>query len=681
MSRTKITATLLLLQLLLLTLSALPALRAQTEKISLNGEWQFGLDPVGIGEEQAWFTPGFVTEQWDKVTVPHCFSVDPRYRYFTGDTWYFKTFTAKPQTPGTRTYLHFDAVFYHATIWLNGKRLGEHEGGYTPFELDATGQLATTGARKNTLVIRVNNAWSTRTIPGAKTAVAYQNTAHGQQFPWINYGGITRPVSLLVRPEVYIDKLKIEATPDLATGTAEVLVRAFVKNQSADTTRTANDVTLNLYRDGRKLPVTAKISGNPAGPQSEGVFQLHATLPKELVALWGFDSPVLYDAEVTAGKDVSKIPFGIRRVEVRGTKILLNGEALSLGGCNRPLDYPGHGSMDPESVLEQDMRLIKSGSMELSRISHYPVSTGMLDWADRHGILMIGEAGNWQMTPAQMSDPVLRKKFQSQMREMVERDWNHPSLIAWSLGNEYQSQTEAGQAWTRDMYAFVKSVDASRLITFASYIVQRPQIKKPEDEASRYVDFISTNIYGDHLKALKKIHALHPGKPIYVSEFGLRADRVKNEHDRVKYLKRAMADFRQCDFVVGASVWTFNDYQSSFPGTNPNGYRPYGLVAPDRTPRAMYYAWQEEFAPAVVTVKQVSAGVVEATVTARTSLPSYTLRNYRLKAGGNVFDIPILKPGESKTFTITFAATAGNPVVELVKPGGFTILKTECSVQ
>ncbi len=94
-----------------------------------------------------------------------------------------------------------------------------------------------------------------------------------------------------------------------------------------------------------------------------------------------------------------------------------------------------------QAVLEKDLLLLREGNMDFSRISHYPVSEAMLDWADKHGMLIIAEAGNWQMAPQQMADPLMRAKFQSQMREMMERDWNHPCIVAYSLGNEFQSQT------------------------------------------------------------------------------------------------------------------------------------------------------------------------------------------------------------------------------------------------
>ena len=660
-----------LLKFLVLLFCLGGALQAQTTKTSLNGEWLFALDPVDAGVTQEWFKPGLPTDKWDKVAVPHCYSTDPRYHYHTGTAWYLRKLTPPSPTKDGRAFIRFDAVFYQATVWLNGQLVGTHEGGYTPFEFDVTGLLAD----ENLLAVRVNNAWSTATIPGAKTKVAYQSLNYGQLYPWMNYGGITRPVTLITRPALYVDKVKIETLPDLTAKTARLDIRVYVQNRSSQPWN-ARDLGLTLHRSGKKVPATVKVTGPELAPQSDALIQIQADLAKEDVALWSFDSPALYEAEITAGADISRITFGIRTVEVRGTKLLLNGEALSLGGCNRPLDSPGNGSTDPQAVLEKDLRMIKSAGMELSRISHYPVSTELLDWADRNGLLIISEAGNWQLTPAQMSDPAMRANYQKQAREMMERDWNHPSVIAYSLGNEYQSQTDEGKAWTRDMYAFTKSVDASRLVTFATNIVMRDSIKKPEDEASQYVDFISANIYGGHLSSLKKIHALYPDKPVYISEFGQRADQVKSEEERVAYLRQAMAEFRQCDFLVGASIWTFNDYESSFPGSNANGYRPWGLVEPNRSPRAMYDTWQTEFSPALVTVQPVAAGQFEVSITVRKDFPSYTLRNYKLKAGTHVFDIPVLAPGETAKFTIIPAPSAEERSVELSKPGGFVILKT-----
>ena len=104
------------------------ALYAQPKRTALHGEWTFGLDPVNVGVEQEWFQATFPSERWDKVTVPHCYSIDPRYHYYTGTAWYFKRFSEIAVPEGSRVFIRFEAVFYKAHVWLNGKAVGEHEG-------------------------------------------------------------------------------------------------------------------------------------------------------------------------------------------------------------------------------------------------------------------------------------------------------------------------------------------------------------------------------------------------------------------------------------------------------------------------------------------------------------------------------------------------------------------------
>jgi beta-glucuronidase len=399
-------------------------------------------------------------------------------------------------------------------------------------------------------------------------------------------------------------------------------------------------------------------------------------LPAAEVKLWGQDDPQLYEAEVIAGADTTRKRFGIRKLEIQGTKILLNGEPIHMGGCNRPLDYPGYGSLDPDSILNKDLSLMKSGGMELSRISHYPVSESLLNWADAHGLLIIAESGNWQMTDRQMASPLMRAKYESQTKEMIERDWNHPCIIAYSLGNEFQSQTPEGKAWVKDMSAFVKTLDNTRFITFASFNVWRDYVKKREDEASQYVDFISANVYGNHLKCLQHIHGIYPDKPVYISEFGMRLTENKKEADVIAYFQKAMEAFRQCDYLVGASVWTFNDYMSRYPGTDANGYRAWGLVTPQRALRSVYTMWQEEFAPATIALVKRDNGQATFRVMARVDFPSYTLRNYQLRCEGKSIALRTLRPGEAAEVTVPLLSNDNNRkiTISLVKPGGYTIL-------
>lgn len=642
-------------------------LTAQRSSNDLNGTWTFAMDPLKVGETNQWFDTSFHADKFDKVNVPHCFSIDQRYAFYTGTAWYFRKF--KVTVPkGQHVWLKFDAVFYKAKVWINGKRVAYHEGGYTPFETDITSFLN----EDNILAVQVNNEWDTTTIPGAKTSVAYEPSNASQVYPWINYGGITRPVQLLIKPAVDLSNAKITADPDLKKGSATVQINALVRNGAAEKITTQVGAIVYQEKNVRtRLQFKPKQVTVAAGETA--IVTLTATLPAKQVNLWSQDAPELYGAEISCGKDTLKSRFGIRKVEVRGTSLLLNGVPIKMAGCNRPLDYPGFGSMDPMAVLEKDMLLLKRGSMELSRISHYPVSADLLNKADELGLLIITEAGNWQMTPKQMSDTMMRRKYRSQMQEMIEYDWNHPSVIAYSLGNEFQSQTEEGRSWVRDMRTFVRNIDATRLITFASFRAQSSLVKKPEEEASQYVDFISTNIYGNHLKALQHIHELYPDKPVYISEFGWRADQVASEDERIVLFKKAMADFRQCSYIIGASVWTFNDYLSRFPGSAADGSRPWGLVTLDRKERPLYKVWQEEMSPAVIAMTGKEGNTATIRLTVRTDFPGYPLNAYSLLCNGENFPVKYLKPGEFQEWTIDLKE--GKAIMALMKPGGYTILE------
>jgi beta-glucuronidase len=180
------------------------------------------------------------------------------------------------------------------------------------------------------------------------------------------------------------------------------------------------------------------------------------------------------------------------------------------------------------------------------------------------------------------------------------------------------------------------------------------------------VDFISTNIYENHLERLRRIHTIYPDKPVYVSEFGIRTDAVASEEERVRYLRKAVADFRACgDFLMGASVWTFNDYESIFPGSNANGYRPWGLVSPEREIREMYRAWQDELAPATAALEKLPAGQTRITLEARADFPRRTLRDCRLIVGDRAYPLPTLAPGASTAVAVELPADSKAPSLHL----------------
>ena len=641
------------------------------DAIPLHGEWRFALDPVDAGERGNWYSTDASLNRWDKVTVPHCFSVDPRYQFYTGTAWYRRTFPFQ-STAGKRVILHFDAAYYETTVWINNRKVGTHEGGYTPFQFDITDYLKTDANGVNTLAVSVNNnTWKTTTIPGAK------DNNLPESFPgWVNYGGLIRPVYLTVEPEVYVENNKIEATPDLAKGTATLKIKTRIRNagKQAVTPR----LSFRVEQNGKPLALTWKQQTGSVAPNQTTVLEAETVLKAADVKLWSLDQPTLYDVHVMAGSDTVRAHFGIRSVVVRNAQLLLNGQPIKVAGGNRVVDYAGLGSLEPDWVVEKDMRLMKEAGMELQRLTHYTPSETVYDWADRNGMLIISEAGNWQLTPRQMDNDTMRTKFRQQFREMAERDWNHPSIIAYSVGNEYLSEQPAGQRWTKDMIQYARELDPTRLYTFAS---MRLNIlpKKPEDEATQYCDFVSTNTYGNHTNVLKHIHALYPDKPIFISEYGTRADGKDGEAGQVTHIEKFLTDIRQLPYVIGASWWSFNDYLSRHDGTNPDGTRPWGLVRGDRSKRLLYKVHQTGMAP--VTVEKVSwipgsAGVHTVTlrVTARPDFPAYALKKYQLKADKTTLTIPDLQPGQSANLTVPVRGFDKTLTVDIIKPTGFSIL-------
>ena len=644
--------------------------------VPLHGEWRFALDPVDAGERGNWYREDASLNRWEKVTVPHCFSVDPRFQFYTGTAWYRRTFPFQA-TAGKRVILHVDAAYYETTVWINNQKVGTHEGGYTPFHFDITDYLKTGSGALNAIAISVNNnTWKTTTIPGAK------DNNLPESFPgWLNYGGLIRPVYLTIEPVAYIENTKIEAMPDLAKGTATLKIKTRIRNtsQQAVTPRLSFRVTQNR----KPITVTWKLPNQSVAANQTAVLEAETVVKAADVLLWNIDQPTLYDLQVIAAADTVQTHFGIRKVEVRNAQLLLNGQPIRVAGGNRVVDYTGLGSLEPDWLVEKDMRLMKEAGMELHRLTHYTPSETVYDWADRNGMLIISEAGNWQLTPRQMDNDTMRTKFRQQFREMAERDWNHPSVIAYSVGNEYLSEQPAGQRWTKDMIAYARELDPTRLYTFASMrlniLPKKPDAARPEDEASQYCDFISTNTYGNHANVLKHIHALYPDKPIFISEYGTRADGKEGEPGQITHLDKFLGDIRQLPYVIGASWWSYNDYLSRHDGTNPDGTRPWGLVRGDRSKRLLYKAHQTGMAP--VTVEKVSwvtgsEGVHAVTlrVTARPDFPAYTLKKYQLKTDKTLLTIPDLLPGQSANLIVPVRGFDKTLTVEVIKPTGFSIL-------
>jgi len=637
---------------------------AWCQVVSLNGKWSFGLDPMGVGEQSGWHKPWELSKDksvllptsWDQVTVPHCWNVDVRYN-FTGKAWYRKGFELPKNIANKLVLLKFEAVFYKCRIFLNGELVGMHEGGYTPFAIDVSHKANFSGV--NFLSVEVDNSWNYLTVPGARLG----NQPNDQLYPWYEYGGITRDVAVEVVPKVRVAKQKIETAPDLQKGGSKVKIISWIANKTwRDTTLVVQpSIAYRTSANGSKpiLPITAARTITIKAWSEQKIVQ-DIFLNAASTRLWDFDNPNLYDVTTSllANKDTLhsySAYFGIREFKQVGTKLLLNGQPIRVAGANRQVDHPVHGATEPASLAQLDMGLQRNGNMVMSRLCHTPTSKHFFKWADENGYLLIPEIPNWGVSPVLMNNEHLRATFYAQMKEMVEAYWNSPSVIAWSVGNEYPSWTPEGDEWTRVQIEKYKNLDSTRLCTFASLGgAASPQNLLPPYDSYRHCDFLCTNIYTnpkEFEKLLQNIHQKYPDKPVYVSEFGMRSDWVKNEQERIDNLKDVIAVLKQNPYVVGCSYWSFNDYLSRFAFTKANGYREWGIVDPQRKPRALYKAFQTELSPVLVTQNKH-----QITIQAKADFPSYTLINYQLvvtNAGvTKVFPLKRLSPGELQQVTV-----------------------------
>lgn len=599
---------------------------AGSANVPLDGVWRFATDPGGTGEAAGWAQPGFDDSGWATLRVPGNWDVHDAWAGYRGWGWHRRTVAAPAVTAGQVVRLRFEAVYHRARVWFNGTYLGEHSGGYTPFEFDVTSRLQAT----NTVVVAASNTYSI-----------------GAWWPW---GGISRSVSLTVDAAVRVERQHVIATPDLSSGAGSVVNWVTVSNAGA----TARTVTVRSAYPWGAPAVTVTV---PARGTAEA--RLDSAVPAGGYELWGLDRPTLYtcDTTVTDGATVLHAKadrFGFRKVEVRGTAIHLNGEPIRLNGYNRVGDDRVAGATEPTYLVRRDLDRMKAAGAGLMRIHHVPQTPELLDYADEIGMLLIEEIPVWgsgaNLDPA---DETTR----AELRDMVRRDYNHPSIIAWSVANEIRGTSEEGRVFVREMIAYIKStLDSTRLCTYVSNSFGGAATAGAE--ALQYTDFACINMYGSFASGADHVHGLYPDKPIFISEYSSDSFTFptgREDPDFRTTSDAAATVFPVRPWIVGSSHWTFNDYRSNYGGSSPNQVRGWGIQNVWGQRKRAYA--QLQATNAVVRGLGVTAatGLSLLTVQPRTDAPARVLRGHRLAwqvtdAQGAVLDgrivpLPDIAPG------------------------------------
>ena len=502
----------------------------------------------------------------------------PQLFNYEGVLWYERDFEAQPKQR-TRTFLHIGAANYRSHVWVNQKRVCDHEGGYTPFDCEVTAILH---PGSNFVVIAVD---ATRLVDGIPSV----------GIDWFNYGGLTRDVSLVTVPSAFIDDYDVH----LAHGSkfdpdnTELTGYVHVLDAPAGTA-----VTIDLPEAGARTTVETDAQGNA-----------HFSVRARKLTLWSPESPKLYKVRLVSGDDELTDDIGFRDIRVEGTRILLNGNAIFLQGVNMHAEAPVRGG---RAYSQNDADTIFGYLEELHanfvRLAHYPHDERMERAADRDGIMIWSEIPNWQHIS--FDKPEVYAKAVVMLNEMIRRDRNKASVILWSISNETPNNPTRTRFLT-NLANEARRLDPTRLITSA-IIGPRPNGLEMvnNDPLCDALDVIGQNEYIGWYdmppEDADKVDWTFPQKPVLMSEFGAEAkvgdhgpvNQRWTEEQQVYVFEHQFVMLRKIPQLRGTIPWILVDFRSptrNIPGLQ-DGYNRKGLLSEDGKKKQAFALFQKVYA-------------------------------------------------------------------------------------
>ncbi len=539
---------------------------------SFNTGWKFVLDSAGSGQEAI----GFDDSHWQNIDLPHDWSILPSKDtgrigpfsrkspgatatgYTIGGTgWYRKHFTLNGKTGGKTVLISFDGVYMESTVWVNGKKAGNHTYGYTPFWFDITSLLNPAG-KENIIAVKVENK--------------------GRNSRWYSGSGIYRNVKLILTEPVHIAVWGAQVSSVLVADTlAGIHLDVTAQNDGM------NDKEVKIYT--RILGPDKKYAGqavNTAVVKSRNQLKQTQSVKISKPILWSLETPQMYTAEISIevnGKitDQHNVPFGIRTLEASAEKgFLLNGKPVELKGACMHHDNGLLGSAAFNRAEERRVEIMKANGFNAIRTSHNPPSEAFLDACDRLGMIVIDEAFDIWEKPKNPQDYHLFFKdwWQKDLEAMILRDRNHPSVVFWSIGNEIPERADtSGLRIAKSLISLIRTMDTTRFITNAICdFWEHPGVKweasAPAFElltAGGY-NYMLAKYEGDHKEFPQRIMMGTESFPIEAYE---NWTKVVND-----------------SWVIGDFVWTGMDYL----GETGIGHTQY-LTPKDKDVFAMTWPW------------------------------------------------------------------------------------------
>ena len=550
---------------------------------SLNGDWTTIVDPYSSG-----FSSYFRNQKQqpgDTRPVEYDFAKSPTLKvpgdwntqreslfYYEGPVWYERDFTYQPKEH-TRIFLHVGAANYRSFFWVNGEKVCEHEGGFTSFNCDVTAAVHAGG---NFVVAAVDNTRLADGVPTLKT-------------DWWNYGGLTRAVSLIEVPEVFIDQY------DLHLGRTEgSLIDGWVHVESGEP---GTKVEVEIPELGAR---TSSVAGE------DGRAAIH--LAVQGLARWSPETPKLYKVQLRAGQDAIEDLIGFRTVETRGTEILLNGKPIFLRGVSIHAEAPyrsgrAYSDKDAETLLGW----AKEMGANFVRLAHYPHDETMLRAADRMGLLV------WSENPVywaiQFDNPKVLAKAEQQLDEEIGTSRNHAAIILWSMANETPNN-ETRTRFIETLASHARELDPTRLITAALLVRGEGHTKIVDDPLGKALDVIGANEYVGWYEQTPEgadttEWRVDYQKPLIMSEFGGGAkaglhggddDRWTEEYQANIY-RHQLGMLNRIPQLRGMSAWILMDFRS--PTRNlagiQDGFNRKGLISDQGQKKLAFFILQKAY--------------------------------------------------------------------------------------
>ena len=523
--------------------------------MTLNGDWQYIVDVQEEGyydyrmKENRW---GFflnakpqrpedlIEYDFDKsetMRVPGDWNTqDPRLFFYEGCVWLKRDFHYEKKS-GKRALLHFGAVNYEAVVYVNGQKVGRHEGGFTGFCFDVTALLHD---GNNFVVVKVDNKRKAENVP---TLI----------FDWWNYGGITRDVTLVEVPETYVEDYTLQladANPRLLLFTARLSSK-----------KAGEAVTLSIP----ELKINRTLTTDAAGMVS--------TTIKARPQLWTPDQPKLYATTVSCNGETITDEVGFRTIATRGKEILLNGKPIYLKGISIH-EEKAHGGGRANSTA--DARTLLGWAKELGcnfvRLAHYPHNEYMVREAERMGIMVWSEIPcYWTIA---WTDEHTYDNARQQLHDMILRDHNRANVIIWSIANETPHSADRDRFLSR-LATYAREQDHTRLISMAMEVTSASNYhNRLNDNMNEYVDVVSFNEYigwyRDVHDAAKMTWEIPYDKPVIISEFGGGAKQGYHGAVNQRWTEEFQANLyeenlrmlEKIDGLAGTTPWILKDFRS-----------------------------------------------------------------------------------------------------------------------